>query len=1041
MGCWRARSTVSALWMVLCAMALMSIACVSAFAQAPPAPPAQPAQSTAASDTAQPTTPTLTTTVDEVSLDLVVRTKSGKPILDLKPGDVQVTDNGTPVKLSDLRLVQGPSESERLITLMFDRLDPGPAKTARQMAAKILAVIPNTGYSFAVMQMNGRLRLMQPFTTNLDTVNQAVAETTAPQANDKPVAELTPAEKHLMETVQGDALQTDYRDRARAKLLIGALEESQRTLEERHDFPSLSALQALAMSQKQITGRKIILWFSHGLDANNNIRDAVKNVVGQANRAGVTIICIDTNPMNRQAGDAMMAGAAMNSGPQSPGAVEGLAMTASGLSRTQSPYMQNGGVKITNESARPPANADYVPWGTIEDMGANMEDFEFDSLEGTRSPLHALAKATGGEYFQAGANIKIPLRELQESLTTYYEAAYTPSIRDYNGAFRPIAISPLRKGIVVQSRAGYFALPPDNGSGIRPWEVPLLSLLAQPTLPTDIAFSARVLRLGELPDGNSAALAVQVPISALQVHDDGNTHISSVHLTILSQIKNEKGAVLERFSEDIPVHDAPDVLHSPEHQYLTMERHFSAEPGSYTLETAVADRIGNKTGAQRTEFTIEPVVKGPALSDVALVRQVEPLHAETASFEPMRYMNGRVIPDLTEELPEKTDKLQVFFLVHPLPAASGQPQLSMEIFRNGESVGKMPLELSKSDGLGAIPYLGTVSGHVFPPGNYKVVASLVQGGQTATSSAEFKVEGTIAASMAPASLSFSAEGASGTPADEKLAASAATSNSRFAITASKDPIPPPTEDQANATIEAARQRALAWGDSLPNFLCVEVTDHSVDPSGMGDWHQKDTAVQVVRYVDHEESRTTLEVNGQKKAASAEGDLAGQPSDLDFAHSIGEFGGMFKLVFDPTAKAKFAWKEADVVDGQPAQVFSFKVDAANSQFDVAGLNNRQNVVAFHGEVYLDTATHSIRRITVDADSIPDFLAVRATTISVDYAWVTINGHDYLLPARGAVSLREGKHQAVLNEFEFRGYRRFGSSVRILSTAESKSLPKK
>ena len=92
------------------------------------------------------------------------------------------------------------------------------------------------------------------------------------------------------------------------------------------------------------------------------------------------------------------------------------------------------------------------------------------------------------------------------------------------------------------------------------------------------------------------------------------------------------------------------------------------------------------------------------------------------------------------------------------------------------------------------------------------------------------------------------------------------------------------------------------------------------------------------------------------------------------------------------------------------------------------------------MYLDTATHSIRRITVDADNIPEFLAVRATTISVDYSWVTINGHDYLLPARGAVSLREGKHQAVLNEFEFRGYRRFGSSVRILSTAESRALPK-
>ena len=79
------------------------------------------------------------------------------------------------------------------------------------------------------------------------------------------------------------------------------------------------------------------------------------------------------------------------------------------------------------------------------------------------------------------------------------------------------------------------------------------------------------------------------------------------------------------------------------------------------------------------------------------------------------------------------------------------------------------------------------------------------------------------------------------------------------------------------------------------------------------------------------------------------------------------------------------------------------------------------------------------ITIDADDIPDNLLVRASSISVDYSWVSINNHDYLLPIRGAVSLREGKHQAVLNEFEFRNYRRFGSQIRILTKEESKSLP--
>jgi hypothetical protein len=149
--------------------------------------------------------------------------------------------------------------------------------------------------------------------------------------------------------------------------------------------------------------------------------------------------------------------------------------------------------------------------------------------------------------------------------------------------------------------------------------------------------------------------------------------------------------------------------------------------------------------------------------------------------------------------------------------------------------------------------------------------------------------------------------------------------------------------------------------------------------------------------------------------------------------------MFQVVFDPSAKAKFTWKESDVLDGQPVQVFAFQVAAANSNFDLTGENNRQLAVGFHGLLYLDTATRSVRRITIDADDIPENLLVRASTISVDYAWISINNHDYLLPVRGAVSLREGKHQAVLNEFAFRNYRRFGAQIRILSKEESKNLP--
>lgn len=961
-----------------------------------------------------PQAPPIATTVDEVSLDLVVRTKSGKPVLDLKPTDLAVTDDHSPVTLTGLHLVTGESQSQHLVTIVFDRLDPGPGKAARELAAKILKAIPATGYSYAVLQMDGRLRLLQAYTQDRDLIAKVIADATQ-HADQDPGTALTPAEKNLITESQGDSLSSDYADRERSKRLLTALEESQRILEDQHAYPSLSALLALARSQRQMTGRKLILYFAQGLNADSNSRDAVRSLVGQANQAGVTICSIDTVAMNQQIGDKMMGAMAMAG--QGPGASMGAAdaLGAHG-------YGMGGG---------------GPPIGQVMDAAHNMSSFEFDSMEDAQSPLMKLATGTGGIYIRAGGDSKHPIQELHDDLTQYYEASYTPPITEYDGRFRSIAIRPLRKKLVVRTRAGYFAVPPNDATGIRPFEVPLLHLLDAAPLPNDIAFRTAILHLGKLPDGNASSLAVQIPVAQLLVHEDANTHLSLVHAVILAQIKNAKGAVVQRFSEDIPLHETPDMLRSDTGQVITVQRHFSAEPGEYTLETAVIDRQSTKSGAQRTKFTVAPISRGPALSDIARVRNVEPLHADAEAFEPLRYQNGRIVPDLTPELPENTRALSLFFLVHPVAGITAQPDLHLEILRNHQLVARMPLELRRVSGTGGvIPYLGNIQSRAFPPGSYEVKARITQDGQTAAASTTFTVEGSIAASNAPMSgftaSSGEAETAAERAADQHLTATAALANSQFVIASPATAVPAPTADQMHDVIESARQRALAWSDTLPNFLCIELTDHSVDPDGKGNWHHKDSMVQLMRYLDHQESRTTIELNGQKSSVEA--------ADLDFAHSVGEFGGMFQLVFDPSAKAQFTWKESDVLDGQPVQVFAFQVDRQNSGFDLTGLNNRQHAVAFHGLLYLDPATRSVRRITLSADDIPQNLQVRATTISVDYAWVSINNHDYLMPARGAVSLREGKHQAVLNEFEFRDYRRFGSQIRILTHAESKTVSK-
>ncbi|HEX8926328.1 MAG TPA: hypothetical protein VF786_11075, partial [Terriglobales bacterium] len=222
-------------------------------------------------------------------------------------------------------------------------------------------------------------------------------------------------------------------------------------------------------------------------------------------------------------------------------------------------------------------------------------------------------------------------------------------------------------------------------------------------------------------------------------------------------------------------------------------------------------------------------------------------------------------------------------------------------------------------------------------------------------------------------------------------------------------------------IEDARERAVHYTEALPNFLCLQIINRSVDPSAMGRWKLKDTIVEVLRYRDKQETRTTLEINGKPASVGHEG--------LQGSISQGEFGGVLRAVFSASSMANFRWKETAELNGGTVQVFDYSVAKAHSMFGVVGTDGRELTVGFHGQIYVESATRSVRRISMIAD-LPENFSTHTSSISVDYGYVSINDHDYLLPVAAEMRLVKGKHNAVLNTIEFRNYKRFGSNLRIV-----------
>jgi VWFA-related protein len=968
------------------------------------------AQTTAAP--AAQTPPTIVTNADEVTLDMVVRGKGNKPVLDLKPGDIMVTDNGASVTLSDLRLVTGTSSGGHWVTLVFDRLQPSAAKNAQNIAAKILKAVPANGFSFSVLNIEGRLRLFQGFTSDRATVEKAVGlASERDDAIKQNVAALP--EKNLIALAQTgmdpSGARVSAEERNAAQVTLAALEESQRIVQDQQALPSLAGLLALARGQRQITGRKVVIYFAQGLQLDSSAGDLLRSVIGAANRSGVSFYAVDANAIDTEAGSGLLA--------------------ANAIGNVMSANAQAGPAPTTTGTGAGTQTVAQAPPGLAKEVSDQFNRAEGNSLDAYKDPLAELAFGTGGAYIAASDSLKNPLRQLIEDMTTYYEASYVPPIQEYDGRFRPVAVRPVRKGIKIRSRAGYFALPPGAGSAIRPFEAPLIKALGEQQLPADIKFRSAILRLGDLPDGNASALVVEVPISQLELHQDHNTGLFSMRLAIMAQIKNKAGTVIEHFSEDIPRHGAVETIENVRSEVVTLQRHFIAGPGQYVLEAATLDRLNGKIGAQRIDFEIPNPPSGPSLSDLALVRRTDPISADTDLLEPLRYENGRVVPNLSGEISPEAKNISLFFVVHPDPKVSEAPRLEMEVLRNGEPVGQTPLQLRKNSDGGPMPYMASIKAGAFAPGDYQAIASISQGGKTTESGVAFRVEGpglASAGTVTGADVRPTGNSNDGVPVqDPQLqAAGIATRESGKVVIAALSEVasPPPAAEELQGIVENARSRALGYSASLPNFICVEVTDRSVDAAGNGKWRRRDSIAELLRYHDNAETHTILEINGKPSNSKRE--------DLKGTLSLGEFGGVLSGVFQVSSKADFQWKETDALGGGTVQVLSYRVSRENSSWGLTDDNNLKIYPGFHGLVYIDSATKGIRKITLEADDLPRDFLIHSASMVVDYDYIAIGAHDYLMPIRGTVSMKEGKRQAVLNEMEFRNYRRYGSKTKIL-----------
>lgn len=682
--------------------------------------------------------PTVKTAVGEVLLDLIVRDKKGKPVTDLKPADLTILDNGDKQTLTSFRLVSGaealtpggartrldPLRQIRLVTLAFEAMtEPDQRRLARNAAIDLIKGDQGTNVFYAVVVINNQLFVLQQFTNDRAALTKAIeratggitsagftSESDAIQAElkrnlggqngaDVPGNLLSAASQTAGQAVTNgsQALQAKLAQVMLDMLRLDASVQAQGTR------LTISALRSLVDGQQSIPGRKSVIYFTWGMYLTPELDVPFHNLMSTANSNNVTFYSVDTRGVMTATQNSAGAGQ-LNSAARA---------SATTMTQTSGP--------VTREQVMASDNAEVSARANVQE------------------PLRDLADSTGGFLIGDSNDLRVPLRHVNEEIASYYEVTFNPGIQNYDGSFRKITVNANRKDLVIHARSGYFALPPEaRGSGLLPYEVPLLKTLSDGKASTDVQFQTGAVLLQPSAAGTGVAVLLELPLHALQPAPSKAAGMSDVHCSLLVLVKDAKGEVVRKLSRDRSFQVGPEQLklgHFLDKMFVTLP------PGDYTLEGAVMDQANGRIGTRHAAFTVPAPAGGVGISSLVPMRSYTPNAKALDPDDPFQFQGGAVTPtlDLTvQKAPNSV--LRLFFTVYRDPSVAAAPAVEIEFLQGGKSLTKVPMQLPAADAKGRIPYLMTIPASSIPAGNYEIRAIARQGSTSATSATAIQIE-------------------------------------------------------------------------------------------------------------------------------------------------------------------------------------------------------------------------------------------------------------------------------------------------------------
>jgi hypothetical protein len=249
-------------------------------------------------------------------------------------------------------------------------------------------------------------------------------------------------------------------------------------------------------------------------------------------------------------------------------------------------------------------------------------------------------------------------------------------------------------------------------------------------------------RVRGIGDRVLATVAVEVPFEKIGFATDQTKGIYGSRLTLLTQVRDQNGKVVEKFARDLPLRGKLDLLERLKNSNFNFREKVSLPPGRYTLETVVTDQLSGKTGARKSVFVAAPGGAALGLSSVTLVRNFEPGVKDLSPDDPYQFQGGRITPTLNTNLKVvKGAKMALFFIVYSGDKSGAPPEATVQYLKDGDVVGNAALPLPKPDAEGRIPYVLSSPLDAMTPGVYEVKVTVKQGNAAASDSVLLTIGG------------------------------------------------------------------------------------------------------------------------------------------------------------------------------------------------------------------------------------------------------------------------------------------------------------